>query len=53
MVRRIGYTLVPDFAWTAFMSQGMTLNVALVDLGEVLDTPGVAEQMNTYGGGPD
>ena len=47
-VRRTGYTLLPDFAWTASMAQGMTLTVGLVDCGDVFDAPGLSDQMNVY-----
>ena len=47
-VKRTGYALLPDFAWTAFMAQGMTLRSGLADCGDVLDAAGLTEQMNTY-----
>ena len=47
-IRRTGYCLLPDFAWTAFMAQGMTLQAGIADCGDVLDTPSALDQMNTY-----
>ena len=47
-VKRFGYTMIPDFAWTAFMAQGMNLQAGLADCGDILDAPGLTEQMNTY-----
>ena len=47
-LRRQGYTMLPDFAWTAFMAQGMSLNACVAECGDVLDTPGLSEQMSVY-----
>lgn len=47
-IRRHGFSLLPDYAWTAFMSQGMNLEAGLADCGDVLGFPGLSEQMNKY-----
>ena len=47
-IKRHGFTLLPDYAWTAFMSQGMNRKAGLADCGDVLDIPGLSEQMTTY-----
>ena len=47
-IRRTGYNIVPDYAWTAFMSQGMNLEAGLADCGDVFDTPTMSDQMTTY-----
>ena len=47
-IKRKGFLLVPDYAWTAFMSQGMNLSAGLADCGDVLDVPTMADEMNIY-----
>ena len=47
-IRRKGFTIVPDYASTAFMMQGATLNACLADCGDVLDLPGLSELMTNY-----
>ena len=47
-IRRKGFTIVPDYASTAFMMQGATLRACLADCGDVLDLPGLSELMTTY-----
>ena len=47
-IRRKGFTIVPDYASTAFMMQGATLKACLADCGDVLDLPGLSELMTTY-----
>ena len=42
-ILRTGYALLPDFAWTAFMAQGMSLRALLAECGDVLDVPGQRE----------
>ena len=45
---RKGFTLVPDFASTAFMVQGMNLSAELAECGDIFDTPGISEMLATY-----
>ena len=45
---RKGFTLLPDFASTAFMMQGYTLDGAVADCGSVLASGGLTEMMTTY-----
>ena len=40
--------MVPDFASTAFMIQGETLEACIADCGDVLDPVGLSELMTTY-----
>ena len=47
-VRRKGYTLVPDFACTAFMMQGTSLPAALADCGDVLTQGSMSDMMTAY-----
>ena len=47
-IRRHGFTLLPDYASTAFMIQGATLPAAIADCGDVSDAGGLAELMTTY-----
>ena len=47
-IRRHGFTLLPDYASTAFMIQGATLPAAIADCGDVSDTGGLSELMTTY-----
>ena len=47
-VTRHGYALVPDFASTAFMIQGSTLNAELADCGDILATPTITDMVTTY-----
>ncbi len=44
-IRRKGFTLVPDYASTAFMIQGATLPAAIADCGDVADSGGLSEFM--------
>ena len=47
-IQRQGFPLVPDFASTAFMIQGETLEACIADCGDVLDRVGLSELMTTY-----
>ena len=47
-LKRYGFTLVPDYASTAFMIQGATLQAAIADCGDVVDAGGLSELMTTY-----
>ena len=47
-VSRTGYTLIPDYASTAFMIQGATLTAELADCGEIDAIAGLTEMMTTY-----
>ncbi len=47
-IRRKGFTLVPDYASTAFMIQGATLPAAIADCGDVADSGGLSEFMTLY-----
>ena len=47
-IKRHGFTLVPDFASTAFMIQGATLPAAIADCGDVSAAGGLPELMTTY-----
>jgi hypothetical protein len=47
-VVRKGFTLLPDFASTAFMMQGYTLDGAVADCGNILASGGLTEMMTTY-----
>lgn len=47
-VKRAGFAMVPDFAWTAFVAQGVSLPAGLADCGDVLDVPGFSELIRTY-----
>ena len=47
-VHRKGFPLVPDFASTAFMMQGTTLDAEIADCGNALTTPGLTEMLTTY-----
>ena len=45
---RRGFTLLPDYASTAFMMQGATLEAGLADCGDVLDLVDASEAMTAY-----
>jgi len=45
---RKGFALLPDFASTAFMMQGYTLDGAVADCGSVLASGGLTEMMTTH-----
>jgi len=47
-VRRKDFTLLPDYASTAFMIQGATLDASIADCGDIVDLPGLSELMTTY-----
>ena len=47
-IRRHGFTLLPDYASTAFMIQGATLGASIADCGDILDIGGLSELMTTY-----
>ena len=47
-VSRKGFTLVPDFACTGFMTQGETLQAELADCGDIAALPGLTEMITTY-----
>jgi len=47
-VRRKGFPLIPDYACTAHMVQGMTLRGALADCGDVLDNPALKDMLAGY-----
>ena len=47
-VKRHGFTLLPEYASTAFMFQGATLRAAVSDCGDVADAGGLSELMTTY-----
>ena len=47
MINR-GFTLLPDYACTAHMVQGMTLHGLLADCGGVRDRPGVKNMLAAY-----
>ena len=47
-IKRLGFTLLPDYASTAFMIQGATLRAAIADCGDVTDAGGLSELMTTY-----
>ena len=40
-IKRLGFTLLPDYASTAFMIQGATLRAAIADCGDVSDAAGL------------
>ena len=48
MVHRKGFTLVPDYASTAFMKQGETLPAEIADCGDLFATPGITESLTAY-----
>ena len=45
---RKGFTLVPDFASTAFMTQGETHEGLIADCGDLYDVVGMAEMLTCY-----
>ena len=45
---RRGFTAVPDFASTAFMNQGATLDAEIADCGDVMTLPGLTEMVTAY-----
>ena len=47
-VSRKGFTLLPDYASTAHMVQGMTLPGAMADCGDVLETPALKDMLAAY-----
>ena len=47
-IRRKGFTLLPDYASTAFMIQGATLAAGIADCGDIADYGGLSELMTTY-----
>ena len=47
-IKRLGFTLIPDYASTAFMIQGSILRAAIADCGDVSDVGGLSELMTTY-----
>ena len=47
-VSRRGFTIVPDFACTGFMTQGETLDAELADCGDIAALPGLTEMITTY-----
>ena len=48
LVKRTGYTLLPDYACTAHMVQGMALTSALADCGDALDNPALKDMLAAY-----
>jgi hypothetical protein len=47
-LQRKGFTLVADFASTAFMTQGETLDALIADCGDLWDIVGLAEMLTCY-----
>ena len=47
-IKRKGFTLLPDYASTAFMIQGATLQAAIADCGDITDVGGLSERMTVY-----
>ena len=47
-ITRKGFTLLPDYAGTAFMIQGATLAAGIADCGDIQDYGGLSELMTTY-----
>ena len=47
-VRRKGFTLVPDYASTAFMKQGETLPAEIGDCGDIFTAPHMTESLTAY-----
>ena len=47
-VSRKGFTLLPDYASTAHMVQGMTLPGSMADCGDVLETPALKHMLAAY-----
>ena len=47
-LKRKGFTLLPDYASTAFMIQGATLQAAIADCGDITDVGGLSERMTVY-----
>ena len=47
-IDRCDFTLLPDYACTAHMVQGMTLEGLLADCGDILDHPGVKDFLAAY-----
>ena len=47
-IRRKGFTLLPDYASTAFMIQGATLAAAIADCGDIAEFGSLSELMTTY-----
>ena len=47
-IARQGFTLVPDYASTAFMIQGTTLFAEIAECGDLFATPGLTEVLTAY-----
>ena len=47
-VTRRGFTLVPDYASTGFMTQGETLLAEIAECGDIFSVPGMTEILTTY-----
>ena len=45
---RKGFTLIPDYASTAFMMQGCSLEAAIAECGDEFQAGGLSEMMTTY-----
>jgi hypothetical protein len=45
---RKGFTLIPDYASTAFMMQGCSLEAAIAECGDEFQVGGLSEMMTTY-----
>ena len=45
---RKGFTLIPDYASTAFMMQGASLEAAIADCGDEFAIGGLSDMMSTY-----
>ena len=45
---RKGFTLIPDYASTAFMMQGYSLEAAIAECGDEFQVGGLSEMMTTY-----
>ena len=45
---RKGFTLIPDYASTAFMMQGCSLEAAIAERGDEFQAGGLSEMMTTY-----
>lgn len=47
-VNRRGFTLVPDYASTGFMTQGEILPAEIAECGDVFSAPGMTKVLTTY-----
>ena len=47
-ITRKGFTIVPDFASTAFMIQGATLEAMIADCGDAFDNCKLSDMVNAY-----